>query len=136
MAHLGFWHLRTSGVSSIFSNLARVKIFFRDGLCRLLLMISLLSALLLVYRPGCASMYSWREGLYHCDASDGTRQPTMEDVSTLRQDSWIFAAKFFLYINNVHLLITVRLFPLNSFCVIETVHMQHSNSLAFNHGIL
>uniref|UniRef100_K1Q1A2 Uncharacterized protein n=1 Tax=Magallana gigas TaxID=29159 RepID=K1Q1A2_MAGGI len=52
--------------------------------------------LLLIYRPGCASMYSWKEGLNHCDASDSTRQPTLEDVSTLRQDSWIYVARIFL----------------------------------------
>uniref|UniRef100_A0A8W8KG32 Uncharacterized protein n=1 Tax=Magallana gigas TaxID=29159 RepID=A0A8W8KG32_MAGGI len=54
------------------------------------------TALLLIYRPGCASMYSWKEGLNHCDASYSTRQPTLEDVSTLQHDSWIYVARIFL----------------------------------------
>lgn len=54
------------------------------------------TALLLIYRPGCASMYSWKEGLNHCDTSDDTRQPTLEDVSILRNDSWIYVARILL----------------------------------------
>nr|XP_034337101.1 uncharacterized protein LOC105328110 isoform X6 [Crassostrea gigas] len=54
------------------------------------------TALMLIYRPGCASMYSWKEGLIHCDTSDDTRQPTLEDVSILRNDSWIYVARIFL----------------------------------------
>uniref|UniRef100_K1S071 Uncharacterized protein n=1 Tax=Magallana gigas TaxID=29159 RepID=K1S071_MAGGI len=54
------------------------------------------NTLLLIYRPGCASMYSWKEGFNHCDASYSTRQPTLEDVSTLQHDSWIYVARIFL----------------------------------------
>lgn len=60
------------------------------------LSILLFSALLLIYRPGCASNYTWKDGLIHCDESDDTRQPTLEDVSTLLHDSWLFAARIFL----------------------------------------
>lgn len=54
------------------------------------------TALLLIYRPGCASNYTWKDGLIYCDRSDDTRQPTLEDVSTLLHDSWLYAARIFL----------------------------------------